>query len=67
MTPERVATRVKEIEAAGNDMEGVHIDQDRLWVDVLTSIADGTCTDAAACAREALKAGEILGGERWFA
>jgi hypothetical protein len=61
-----VAQRVKRIEAMSGDCEAAHSEEDKLFIDVLTSIADGTTDDARGIAREALKS-RLLDFSRWYA
>ena len=63
-----VASRVETI--AGNarqrriDHEALHGEEDKLWRDVLSAIAEGRCFDPKGCAEEALKTQDIE-FERW--
>lgn len=61
-----VAKRVKDIEQGKWDDEVAHSDEDSLYRDLLSAIADGTCTDPAACAALALTTQE-LEFARWCA
>jgi hypothetical protein len=64
MTEDEVWKRVEEIRRLANDDEAAHSAEDRLYVDVMQSIADGSCEDPSACAAAALKTLEI-DFERW--
>lgn len=67
MTPADVASRVAVIRMLGvTDDERAHAEEDALHVDVLTSIAAGTCEDPRALARAALETLD-LGHARWCA
>lgn len=66
MTPDDVTKEVERIRSAADDPETAHALEDKLCARVLIAIADGTCVDAAECARIALTTGEI-DFPRWFA
>lgn len=66
MTPESVRKAVEHIASRSCDDEGAHSAEDALYLAVLLAIADGTATDPAACAAEALSTRD-LGFARWCA
>jgi hypothetical protein len=53
-------------ERGGEPNEDAHAAEDQLYVEVFASIADGTCSEPALCAAEALKARGIEFA-RWYA
>lgn len=59
MTPIEAAARVAEIEAAKADFEHAHSLEDRLYIEVLSTIAAGSADDPAELARVALRANGI--------
>lgn len=65
MTPEEVKARVSEIRKMADDDEVAHGREDRLYLDVLTAIANGD-PNGKALAEEAIKAAEIE-FSRWCA
>lgn len=65
MTPHEVATRVAEIKQFLYNDAAPHILEDKLYRDLLQSIADGTCTDPAPCAQLALTT-QQLDFPRWY-
>lgn len=69
MTRQEIAAMVGDIELeylASDDDQRAHSEQDKLWVLVLSAIAEGKCLNPAECAREALKVME-LDFRRWYA
>ena len=66
LTPGDVTKEVERIRSAADDPEIAHSLEDRLYARLLKAIADGTCVDAAECARIALTTGDI-DFPRWFA
>lgn len=67
MTLRQVRLRVEDIERkARTDPEAAHVEEDRLYTDLLLWIARGKCEAPATYAREALKAGAIE-FPRWLA
>lgn len=68
--PDDVIARIQQMAEGANaswpDDEQLHAVEDSLWAEVLQSIAQGRCTDPAACAREALKSCKI-DFCRWYA
>jgi hypothetical protein len=66
MTADDVRKRVDAIRELAGDDERAHAEEDRLWADVLTAIAERRCLLPAAVAREALKTKEI-DFRRWCA
>lgn len=64
MTAEDVKIRLDRIRGCGKDYEALHSEEDALFVDVLTAIANGKCTDPAGIAKEALQSREIPGKRR---
>lgn len=61
-----VRTRVEKIEAMKGDDEMAHAEEDELFADLLSAIANGTCQNPAECAREALRTRDIKFA-RWCA
>lgn len=59
MTIDKVQKALAEIKDITSDAEKAHSREDRLFVDVLRSIADGNCDDPIAVSHEALKALKI--------
>jgi len=59
MTVEYIRDQVRKIENSAGDYEAAHGLEDELFEDVLTAIAERTCDDPVACAREAVKTTEI--------
>ena len=66
MTIKEIQDRIEKIRALDDDDERQHRVESYLHRDVLRAIADGTCEDPAACAREAMKTWD-LPFERWYA
>lgn len=68
MTLDQVREALEEIraEAKKDDDEGAHICEDRLHVDVLRAIAEGTAEDPVAMARLALESA-LVDFHRWCA
>jgi hypothetical protein len=66
MIPDDVRRRVAAIREIAGDDEAAHSAEDRLWSDVLESIAHGDCDDPQACAELALKT-KALDFQRWCA
>ncbi len=66
LTPDAVRSQVDAISGIAGDEETAHVREDELHVDVLSAIADGRCTDVAACARLALTTLDI-DFDRWYA
>ncbi len=61
-----LAARVDEIREGADDNEGAHSEEDLLYTQVLSLIADGKCPDPAKWAALVLTTGEIE-FERWCA
>lgn len=59
MDIEQVKMRLRSIEALKFNDEDAHIEEDRLYLDLLTSIANGKCDDPRNCAAEAIKSKDI--------
>jgi hypothetical protein len=59
MTIDKVQKALAEIKKTKGDAEKAHDLEDRLYKDVLRSIADGNCDDPIAVSHEALKASKI--------
>jgi hypothetical protein len=66
MTIEEVRKRLEEIRAVARYDGEAHEKEDGIFVAVLEAIANGTCADPTACAREALKSRDIK-FSRWSA
>lgn len=66
LTVEDVKARVEEIRRIAVDDEVAHSTEDDLHQNVLSAIAEGSCDDPAACAKEALKTRDIKFA-RWCA
>jgi len=66
MTVEFVKAAVAAVERVGGDDEQAHSQEDDLHLAVLTAIAEGTCEDPQACAKEAIKT-VALDFARWCA
>lgn len=66
MTVEFVRAAVAEIEHIGGDDERAHSHEDTLHQAVLLAIAERTCDDPQACAKEALRTLD-LDFSRWCA
>lgn len=64
--PSAVRERVDAIEAVRGDDEAAHSMQDRLFADLIRSMAEGRCVDVAGCAREALRVLDMQ-FDRWCA
>lgn len=64
---DEIRKRVAEIAKIGErDDESAHVEEARLYEDVLDAIANGACDDPAACSAEALKTRD-LDFSRWYA
>lgn len=59
LSVEEVRREVERIKTIRNDDESAHASEDALWQRVLRAIAREKCTDPVACAKEALKTGNI--------
>lgn len=67
MTAQGVSNALGKIRAlALDDDESAHIAEDLLYAEVLQSIAEGSCENAAECARLALTS-EMIEFSRWYA
>ena len=66
MTPDDVRDAVALIKKCTHDNEAAHAQEDDLYLRLLRAIADGSCSDPAACAREAIKTQEA-DFQRWCA
>jgi hypothetical protein len=66
MTPEYVAKQIEDLKSLVGLKDGTaHEVEDAIYLEVLKSIASGTCPDPAGCAREALKSRDMR-FPRWF-
>lgn len=65
MKVETVTARLKEIQEVADDCEVAHMEQDKLYLDVLRAIANGA-ENAAELAAEAVKVDDMH-FSRWFA
>lgn len=59
MTPNDIKQRVNTIKAIELDCEAAHTHEDRLYLELLQAIANGTCDDPRACAAEAIKSQDV--------
>ena len=66
MTREDIIKRIEHIEDIAGDDEMAHSEEDRLYQDVLESIAKGTCYNPQDAALLALST-EAIGFARWCA
>lgn len=67
MDLKRVSTFLSRIKkASDSSSEKAHMLEDRLYLKLLQSIAEGSCPDPAGCARKAIEADEIE-FSRWYA
>ncbi len=65
MNIKEIRAKLNEIAVDSDDSHQAHYLQDLLYVDVIRSIADGSCDNPAACAVEVLKVQEIE-FPRWY-
>lgn len=59
ITVEYIQEQVEKIKRSTGDYELAHGLEDDLFEDVLTAIAEGSCEDPKACAKEAIKSTDI--------
>lgn len=70
MTPSDVRRRVARLRGMTGDNEAFHSEEDKLYLDVLTAIAQGEMAqnqDARDMARAAIRTRAIKGVDRWCA
>lgn len=66
MTIDEIKKRINEIRERSGDDESAHGLEDKLYYDILVSIADGSTDDAQGIAREAIKT-QAIRFSRWCA
>ena len=65
MNIDDVEARVQLVQKFSGDNEDAHIEEDKLYLDLLRSIANGVCDNPQLCAAKALETQNFDFG-RWF-